>query len=124
MSSEFGPSIIRDEPQAGDKTFLVVDYEYIPTDFVTGDASVGARGKRWINNHIAVGGTFAQENRDTDDYEVKAFDVTLKKTERSFLRFEAAQSESSQTSGSFESDDGGLTSVSYTHLTLPTICSV
>ena len=109
VSSEIGPSIIRDEPQAGDKTFLVVDYEYVPADFVSGDAGVGARGKRWINNHIAIGGTFAQENRDTDDYKVKAFDVTLKKTDRSFLRFEVAESESSQTSGSFESDDGGLT---------------
>ena len=109
VSSEIGPSIIRDEPQAGDKTFLVVDYEYVPVDFVSGDASVGARGKQWINNHIAIGGTFAHENRDTDDYKVKAFDVTLKKTDRSFLRFEVAESESTQTSGSFESDDGGLT---------------
>jgi len=109
VSSEIGPSIIRDEPQAGDKTFLVVDYEYVPVDFVSGDASVGARGKRWINNHIAIGGTFAHENRDTDDYKVKAFDVTLKKSDRSFLRFEVAESESSLTSGSFESDDGGLT---------------
>jgi len=109
VSSQIGPSIIRDEPQSGDKTFLIVDYEYVPVDFVTGDASVGARGKRWINNHVAVGGTFAQENRDTDDYKVKAFDVTVKKTDRSFMRFEVAESESSQTSGSFESDDGGLT---------------
>ncbi len=119
VSSEFGPSIIRDEPQAGDKTFLVVDYEYVPTDFVSGDASVGARGKRWINNHVAIGGTFAHENRDTDDYQVKAFDVTLKKTDRSFLRFEAAQSESSQTSGSFESDDGGLTFTPFSSNTGP-----
>ena len=109
VSSEVGPSIIRDEPQAGDKTFLVVDYEYVPVDFSGGDATVGARGRRWINNHIAIGGTFAHEGRETDDYSVKAFDVTVKKSDRSFLRFELADSESSVTSGSFGSDDGGLT---------------
>jgi len=90
VSSQIGPSIIRDEPQAGDKTFLVVDYEYVPTDFVSGGVSVGARGKRWINNHVAIGGTWARENRDADDFDVKAFDVTVKKSDRSFLRFEIA----------------------------------
>lgn len=109
VSAQTGPSIIRDEPQPGDNTYLVVDYEYVPSDFVSGDAAVGARGKRWINNHIAIGGTWAHENRDVEDYDVKAFDVTLKKSDRTYLRLEIAESESSQTSGSFQSGDGGLT---------------
>ena len=109
VSSQGGPSIIRDEPQLGDNTFLVVDYEYVPSDFVSGDAAAGVRGKRWLNNHVAVGGTWAHENRDTDDYDVKGVDITVKKSDSTYIRFEAAQSKSSQTSGSFLSDDGGLT---------------
>ena len=109
VSSQTGPSIIRNEPQLGDNTFLIVDYEYVPSDFVNGGAATGARGKRWLNNHIAVGGTWAHENRDSDDYDVKAVDVTVKKSDNTYIRFEVAHSESSQTSGSFLSDDGGLT---------------
>lgn len=109
VSAQTGPSIIRDEPQPGDNTYLVVDYEYVPSDFASGDDAAGVRGKKWINNHVAIGGTWAHENRETDDYDVKAFDVTVKKSDNTYLRLELAESESSQTSGSFLSDDGGLT---------------
>ena len=110
ISAETGPSIIRDEPLAGDNTFLNVDYEYVPLEFTGEDATtLGARGKRWINNHVAIGGTWARENREADDYSVKGVDVTLKKSDDTYVRLEAARSESGQTSGSFLSSDGGLT---------------
>lgn len=109
VSSQTGPSIIRDEPQPGDNTYLVVDYEYVPADFVSGDdAATGLRGKRWIGNHVAIGGTWAHDNSDVGEYDVKAFDVTVKKSNNTYVRLEVAESESSQTSGSFGSDDGGL----------------
>ena len=109
VSAQSGPSIIRDEPQPGENTYLVVDYEYVPSDFVNGEVTAGLRAKRWINNHVAVGGTWAHEDRDADDYDVKAFDVTVKQSDNSYMRLEVAQSESLQTSGSFQSTDGGLT---------------
>lgn len=109
VSTQTGPSIIRDEPDISDNTYLVVDYEYVPDDFVSGDASAGLRAKRWINNHVAIGGTWAHEDRESDDYDVKAFDVTVKKSDNTYVRLESAQSESNQTSGSFLSSDGGLT---------------
>lgn len=110
VSAQSGPSIIRDAPDIIDNTYLVVDYEYIPSDFVDGDeATAGLRARRWVNNHVAIGGTWAHEDRDTDDYDVKAFDVTVKKSDNTYVRLEVAQSESEQTSGSFQSTDGGLT---------------
>ncbi len=109
VSAQNGPSIIRDEPDIGDNTFLVVDYEYVPADFTGGDATAGVRAKRWINNHVAIGGTWAHEDRESDDYDVKAFDVTVKKSDNTYVRLEMAQSESKQTAGSFQSSDGGLT---------------
>ena len=108
ISTQTGPSIIRDEVRFDDNTFLVVDYEFIPTDFDPDDATGGVRARRWVNDHVAIGGTYAAESRDTDDYSVAGVDLTLKKSDATFLRFELAQSEASQTSGSFISDDGGL----------------
>ena len=110
VSAQTGPSIIRDEPQPGDNTYLVVDYEYVPSDFGSGDdATAGVRAKRWVNNHVAIGGTWAHENSDAGDYDVKAFDVTVKKSNNTYVRLEVAGSDSSQMSGSFGSNDGGLT---------------
>jgi len=109
VSSQVGPSIIRDEPQPGDNTFLVVDYEYIPEDFEAGNATAGLRAKKWLNDHVALGGTWVNENREDEDYAVKGVDLTIKHSSDTYLRFEVAQSESSQTQGSFYSTDGGLT---------------
>ena len=66
------------------------------------------RGKVWLNDHFAVGGTYVHENRDKDDYDLKGIDVTLKKGKGTYIKGEYAESESSQTQGSFLSDDGGL----------------
>ncbi len=109
VSTSSGPSIIRDEPQPDDNTFLVVDYEYAPSTVGEGDATFGVRGKQWITDHIAVGGTWAHENRDNEDYDIKGLDVTVRKTDNTYFRVEVAQSESGQNSGSFDSGDGGLT---------------
>jgi len=86
VAASGGPSIIRDQPLAGNQTYLVVDYEYSPQNL----------------------GTWAHEQRDGDDYDIKGTDITLKKSNQTFIKGEFAQSESSQTSGSFISTDGGL----------------
>jgi len=109
VSSQVGPSIIRDEPQPGDNTFLVVDYEYVPENFEAGNATAGLRAKKWFNDHVALGGTWVNENREDEDYAVKGLDLTVKRSNDTYLRFEVAQSQSSQTQGSFYSIDGGLT---------------
>jgi len=108
VTAQGGPSIIRDEPLAGNQTYLVVDYEYSPPNLDFDDASVGVRAKRWIGDHLSIGGTWANESRDSGDYDIKGTDITLKRSDQTFLKGEYAQSESSQTSGSFLSPDGGL----------------
>jgi len=108
VASQGGPSIIRDEPLAGNQTYLVVDYEYSPQNLEFNDSSVGARAKKWLGNHLGIGGTWAHENRDENDYDIKGADITLKRSDQTFIKGEYAQSESSQTSGSYLSNDGGL----------------
>lgn len=109
VSAEEGPSIIRDEPLAENQVFLVVDYEFTPANFDFEDTSVGIRAKKWFGDHFGIGGTYADESREGADYNIKGADITLKKSDQTFLKFEFSRSESSQTSGSFLSNDGGLT---------------
>jgi hypothetical protein len=102
------PSLIKDTPLDGDQVYLIADYEYVPDDFDSDKASYGARGKVWLNDHFAVGGTYAHEDRLDDDYELKGLDFTFKKNKGTYIKGEYAESESNQTQGSFASDDGGL----------------
>lgn len=108
VAAQGGPSIIRDEPLLGNQTFLVIDYEYSPPNLDFSDSTAGVRAKKWLGDHVAVGATWAHEQRAGDDYDIKGSDVTLKKSDQTFIKGEYAQSESSQTSGSFISDNGGL----------------
>lgn len=106
-----GPSLIKDTPLDGNQIFLMVDYEYVPDDFDSDKASYGARGKVWVNDYIAVGGTYVHENRDSGnntDYDLKGIDITVQKAKGTYIKGEFAESSSNQTLGSFLSDDGGL----------------
>ena len=86
----------------------MVDYEYVPSDFDSDKASYGARGKVWLTDHFAVGGTIAHEDRNNNDYDHKGIDLTLQKAKGTYLKAEYAESESNQSLGSFLSSDGGL----------------
>jgi len=108
IAAQSGPSLIKDNPLDGNQVFLMVDYEYVPSDFNSDKASYGTRGKVWLNDHVAIGGTYAHENRSTDDYDLKGIDVTLQKAKGTYIKGEFAKSESVQTQGSFLSQDGGL----------------
>ena len=79
IATQSNPSLIKDEPLDGNQVYLMVDYEYVPNDFDSDKASYGARGKVWVTDHIAVGGTLAHEDRNNNDYEHKGVDLTIKK---------------------------------------------
>jgi hypothetical protein len=102
------PAIIKSEPLDGDRVLLMVDYEYVPDDFDSDKVSAGARAKGWVNDQVAVGGTYVRENRDGTDYELKGVDVTLRQGEGTYVRMEYAESESQQTLDSYFSDNGGI----------------
>ena len=100
-------SIVRDDPLDGDTSILLVDYEYVPDNFDADSVTVGARGKHWITDNIAVGGTYVQEGRGNEDYQLAGADVTLQAGLGTYINLEVAQSEASQANGFF-SDNGGL----------------
>ncbi len=108
IANQSGPSIIKDKPLDGNDVFLMVDYEYVPSGFDADKATYGARGKGWISDHIAIGGTYVHENRDNTDYELKGFDVTVKAGRGTYLKGEFAASDARQSNYAFTSSDGGL----------------
>jgi len=108
IAQQSGPSLIKDTPLNGNQVYLMVDYEYAPKGFVADKASYGTRGKAWLGEHVAIGGTYAHENRDQGDYDLKGVDLTLKQAIGTYLKAEFAKTRASQSQGSFLSSDGGL----------------
>lgn len=103
------PSIIKDTPLDGNEIWLIADYEYVPSAFKEDEATVGVRGKQWLNDHVAVGGTWVRDRREGFDHQIKGVDATLRTGTGTWLKAEFAQSNNVQTAGSFISGDGGLT---------------
>lgn len=86
---------------------LLVDYEYVPQGFDADHLSSGVRAKQWLGDHVAVGGTYVDENRGGDDYSLIGGDVTLQAGRGTYLKVEQHRSESTAVPV-FYSDNGGL----------------
>ncbi len=108
IADQTAPSIIKDKPLDGNNVFLMADYEYVPDGFDADKATYGARGKGWLNDHIAIGGTYVRENRDNTDYKLEGIDVTLKAGRGTYLKGEYATSDARQNNNALSSNDGGL----------------
>lgn len=103
-------TLTRDTALDGYQQILLADYEYVPSGFDAGHASTGVRGTQWIGEHVAVGGTYVDENRDGDDYHLAGADVTLQAGRGTYLKVEEHRSRSTA-APVFYSDNGGLSFV-------------
>jgi hypothetical protein len=103
-----GPSIIKDTPLDGNDVFLLADYEYRPDAFKANDVTAGGRGKAWLNDYIALGGTYVNEERDGTDYVLKGTDVTLRAGKGTYFKLEYAESDAKQANQNFFSPNGGI----------------
>ncbi len=109
-------AIIRDQGLEGDRVFLVANYEFVPTGFDNDNLSSGVRGQWWISSALGLGGTYINEARSGNDYTLAGGDLTWRHGKGTYVKLEAATSESNQTVSLF-SGDGGLT---FNSITLPT----
>ncbi len=107
ITRENVPSIIRDAPLDGFESRLLADYEYFPTGFSPDQVAAGIQGRTWIGEHVAIGGTYVDENRSGDDYGLQGLDLTLQAGQGTYLKLEQARSEATS-APVFYSDDGGL----------------
>ena len=94
IASDNTTSITRDTPLSGFEQRLLVNYEWVPSDFNTGNLTAGVRAKQWMGDHVAVGGTWVEERRDGDNYSLKGVDLTLQAGRGTFLKLEHSQTES------------------------------
>lgn len=96
-----------DTPLDGFLQVLVVDYEYVPDDFDPDSVGVGVRGRRWLGEHVALGGTYVEESRDGDDYSLVGVDLMLRAGRGAYLSLEHSRTENTGVPVYF-SNDGGL----------------
>jgi hypothetical protein len=101
------PTIIRDAPLDGFENRLLVDYEYIPAGFSADQATAGVSGRTWLGEHVAIGGTYVDEQRTGEDYRLASMDLTLQAGRGTYLKLEQARSEATS-APVFFSDNGGL----------------
>ncbi|UZW60052.1 hypothetical protein [Lysobacter enzymogenes] len=107
ISRQDAPSLTRDTPLDGFDQVLLADYEYVPTGFDPDDTTLGFRGKHWFGEHLAVGGTWIDENRSGEDYALQGADVTLQAGRGTFLKVENSRTQATS-APIFYSDNGGL----------------
>ncbi|MCI4567004.1 hypothetical protein [Lysobacter sp. CFH 32150] len=100
-------TLTRDMPLDGYEQLLLADYEYVPVGFNADDVSAGVRGKQWFGDHVAIGGTWIDENRSGDDYSLRGADLTLQAGRGTYLKLEQSRTEST-VAPIFYSDNGGL----------------
>ena len=101
------PTITRDQPLDGFDNVMLVDYEYIPDGFNTDQMTAGVTGKAWLGEHIAIGGTYVEENRSGADYSMTSGNVTFQAGKGTYLRLEQSTTENTS-ANIFYSDNGGL----------------
>ncbi|WP_211369639.1 hypothetical protein [Pseudoxanthomonas yeongjuensis] len=101
-------SITRDTPLDGYEQRLIVDYEWVPSNFDADEVTAGFRGKHWFGDRLGVGVTYVDENRAGEDYTLAAGDITLQAGKGTYLKAEYSQTESFS-APVFFSDNGGFT---------------
>lgn len=101
------PTITRDGPLDGFENRLLADYEYVPSGFAVDQLSSGFRGKTWLGEHVAIGGTYIDESRSGDDYQLAGADLTFQAGRGTYLKLEQTRTEATS-APVFYSDDGGL----------------
>jgi hypothetical protein len=107
-SSAGGFGIVRDGALGDGVANLVVQYEYTPTAGQLNSYSYGARAQGWVGEHVRLGATAMSEQTGTADQKLLGADITLRKSETTYLRAEIAQSQGPGF-GRTSSSDGGLT---------------
>ena len=99
--------LVRNDSLNGDEAYLVVRYEYSPGFDELDALSVGGQVQYWINDYIKVGLTANSNEQGDIDSELNATDLTLRKSEQTWFKMQAGQSEGFLTS-TIRSDDGGF----------------
>lgn len=99
--------LVQTGPNAGHPTFLVVRYEHTPGFDQLEDLAVGGRASTWLTDNVKIGATVSEQEQQGQDGRLLGVDVTLRQSDNTYLRAEAAATEGAG-NGSTNSLDGGF----------------
>jgi hypothetical protein len=99
--------IIVDDESAGDKVYVVADYQYKIKDKLD-KVTYGVRAKHALNDKFTLGVTHINETRDNANYELNGVDATLYPSKKHTVKLEYAKSRASD-DNTFISTNGGIT---------------
>lgn len=91
----------------GNPVYLVTRYEYTPGLEEIDTNAYGGRSHYWINDNVKLGVTLSSQQRADRDSELGGLDLTLRKSENTWLRMEAAGSKGAG-AGELNSNNGGF----------------
>jgi len=114
--------LVSETSLGGNPVYLVTRYEYSPDLTNLDTISTGGRSHYWINDNVKVGVTVSTQERADDDSDLGGVDLTLRKSESTWVRMEVAESKGAGT-GELNSNDGGFSFEPLTNGNKPNITS-
>ena len=106
VQQSYNESIISNDILMGEQVYLVVDYEYYGGGL--SEQTWGVNASQWVGNHFRLGGTFVEEQKVGDNYQLAGGDATVKINNNTEVNVYYNHTENTQL-GSNMSYDGGLT---------------
>jgi len=106
MSGTAAP--VRNSALGGGRFYLTVNYEYEPVARDVDGYVYGGRAQHWVNDHVRVGVTGMDDSTEMADQKAFGADVTLRRSDKTWVTAEIARSKGRGFSLS-QSSDGGLT---------------
>ena len=107
-SSTSGTTVISNGASGGNEVYLSTSYEFTPVAGNTNGYNVGGRAQQWLGDHVRVGVTGQLEKTSGSDQALYGADILLRKSDRTYIEGEVAQS-SGPGFSTATSADGGLT---------------
>jgi flagellar motor protein MotB len=100
--------LVMSEAALGNRVYLVARYEYEPSAGDTNSMSLGGRTHVWLNDYVKLGITSSKDGESENLSGVSAADLTLRKSDLSWVKVEAGKSKGPGLT-SLTSQDGGFT---------------
>jgi hypothetical protein len=107
-SSVSGSNVVTNGTTGSNEVYLIANYEFTPVAGNVDGYAFGGRGQQWIGEHVRVGVTAESEKTGGADQTLYGADILLRRSDRTFIEAEVAQS-SGPGFGTSTSADGGLT---------------
>ena len=107
-SSAAGTNVVRGGALGSNEVYLIANYEFTPVAGNADGYAYGGRAQQWLGDHVRVGVTAESEKTGTADQNLYGADIAVRKSDRTFVEAEVAQS-SGPGFGNSTSADGGLT---------------